>query len=199
MSNSKQVEKNWEDRYQSKVTKWDRGGTSPNLTNWLDSGNLKPCRIMVPGCGNGYEVITLAEQGFDVVSIDIAATPVSNLRKALYERGLTAEVIQSDFFSLDFSSQPFDAIYEQTCLCALQPKQWSDFEEWMYQSLKVDGVLYTLFMQTGEEGGPPFHCDMVKMKQLFSDKRWTWEQENTGQKMNSLTNKMEIPCVLRKV
>ena len=199
MSNSKQQEKNWEDRYQAKITKWDRGGTSPNLTHWLDSGDLNPCRIMIPGCGNGYEAITLAEKGFDVVAIDIATTPVNNLRKALAERGLTAELIQSDFFSLDFSSQPFDAIYEQTCLCALPPSEWAAFEKWMYHSLKTGGKLYTQFMQTGEEGGPPFHCDMGEMKQLFNNNRWLWEKENAGQVMGSLADKMEIPCLLRKV
>lgn len=166
---------------------------------WLKSGDLEPCRIMIPGCGNGYEAITLAEKGFDVVCIDIAATPIANLRKALDERGLTAELIESDFFSLDFSSQAFDSIYEQTCLCALPASEWMNFERWMHHSLKTDGKLYTHFMQTGEEGGPPFHCDMGEMKQLFNDDRWLWKQENSGKKMITLTNKMEIPCLLRKV
>ena len=196
---SHQKNPSWEDRYQAKITKWDRGGTSPNLMQWLDSGVLSPCRIMLPGCGNGYEAITLAEQGFEVVCVDIAATPIANLRKALAERNLTAELIESDFFSLDFSTQAFDAIYEQTCLCALQPSEWGSFESWMHQSLKMGGKLYAQFMQTGEEGGPPFHCDMGEMRNLFSDKKWLWKKENKAQNMSSLSKKMEIPCLLVKV
>ena len=191
-------EPSWEERYQANNTGWDRGEVSLNLIHWLESGALKPCRIMVPGCGNGYEVLTLAERGFDVVAIDIAPTPVNNLRKALADAGLTAEVIESDFFDLDFQDKPFDAIYEQTCLCALPPDLWQKFATWLYNSLKTGGELFSQFMQTHAEGGPPFHCDMQEMRQLFNTQHWQWVNCNEPQKMTTLNNKMEIPCLLRK-
>ena len=77
------TEDDWENRYQAGTTGWDRGASSNNLSYWLDNNLLKPCRILVPGCGNGYEVLMLAELGFDVVAIDIAPTAVENLKKAL--------------------------------------------------------------------------------------------------------------------
>ncbi len=198
MDNNSQPESFWEDLYQTEKTGWDRGGTSRNLLNWLDSKALQPCRILVPGCGNGYEVLTLAEQGFDVVAIDIAPSAVSNLHKALDNNQLKAEVIHSDFFSLDFTNHPFDAIYEQTCLCALQPKQWSEFEQWLHQSLKPEGKLYSQFMQTHQDGGPPFHCDMNEMRALFSNERWQWVSEDEPLKKHELSQKLEIPCLLQK-
>ncbi len=191
-------ELSWEERYQAHNTGWDRGEVSLNLIQWLESGVLKPCRIMIPGCGNGYEVLTLAKQGFEVVAIDIAPTPVKNLRKALADAGLTAEVIESDFFDLDFRDKPFDAIYEQTCLCALSPELWQKFETWLYDSLKINGELFSQFMQTYREGGPPFHCDMEDMRQLFDKQHWKWVNCNESQIMTVLNNKMEIPCLLRK-
>jgi len=193
-------ENEWEQRYQSGKIGWDRGTSSHNLHHWLDSKQLKPCRIMVPGCGNGYEVITLAQQGFEVVCIDIAVTAVDNLRAALAQRNLQAEVIHSDFFALDFSSCSFDAIYEQTCLCALDPKQWPQFVQWMQQSLKTDGILYSHFMQTHQAGGPPFHCDMTEMHRLFTDTQWHWQFIDEASQVNiqELKDKMEIPCMLTK-
>ncbi|PJA33792.1 MAG: thiopurine S-methyltransferase, partial [Zetaproteobacteria bacterium CG_4_9_14_3_um_filter_53_7] len=74
----------------------------------------------------------------------------------------------------DLDLEPFDAIYEQTCLCALQPTQWSDYEQWLYNHLKPGGQLLALFMQTNAEGGPPFHCDVTEMKPLFAASRWLW-------------------------
>ncbi|MFQ5471210.1 MAG: methyltransferase domain-containing protein, partial [Gammaproteobacteria bacterium] len=88
----------WENRYQQGQTGWDRGKVSPNLRYWLDNAHLTPCRILVPGCGNGHEVVALAARGFDVVAIDIAPTPIDNLRKALDQQDLTAELVQADFF-----------------------------------------------------------------------------------------------------
>ena len=198
MENSTQQENTWEARYQAGTTGWDRGKTSQNLLAWLDSGELQACRILVPGCGNGYEVLTLAERGFETVAIDIAATPVQHLQHALKTYDLTAEIIHKDFFAVDFSTQPFDAIYEQTCLCALPPSLWEAFEQWLYHSLKTGGKLYTHFMQTHQDGGPPFHCNMTQMKALFSHERWQWRKEAEPKEMVALGNKEEIPCLLQK-
>ncbi len=57
----------WEQRYQKGQIGWDRGESSDNLLHWIEIGLLKPCRILIPECGNGHEVLTLAAQGFDAV------------------------------------------------------------------------------------------------------------------------------------
>ena len=174
----------WENRYQQGQTGWDRGEASPNLLYWLESEILTPCRILIPGCGNGHEVLTLAEKGFDVVAIDIAPTPVENLRKRLNDRQLSAEIIQTDFFSWE-SGKPFDAIYEQTSLCALHPDKWESYEQLLYHCLKPEGKLFAQFMQTGEEGGPPFHCDIAMMTDLFLAHRWRWSAQHETEVIHS--------------
>lgn len=60
----------WENKYHNSEIGWDRGEMSPALNHWLKE--LTPCRIAVPGCGRGHEVIELARRGFDVTAIDIA-------------------------------------------------------------------------------------------------------------------------------
>ena len=42
----------WEQRFAEGNTPWDRGASSPQLGEWLRVGALKPCRILVPGCGS---------------------------------------------------------------------------------------------------------------------------------------------------
>ncbi len=166
----------WEGLYQEKRTGWDRGEVSEGLTYWLNTGLLAPCRILVPGCGNGYEVVALAEKGFDVTAIDIAPTPIQNLKAVLKANNLNATLVQEDFFHWQ-EKQPFDAIYEQTSLCALPPKLWQQYENQLHQWLKPEGVLLIQFMQTGEEGGPPYHCDIKDMNSLFPDDRWIWSEQ----------------------
>jgi len=167
----------WEDLYQQGDTGWDRGVISPALQHWLDHGELKAGqRILIPGCGRGYEVIALAKRGFDVTALDLAPSAIDAVRKGLQEAGLKATLVCSDLFDYQ-ANQCFDAIYEQTCLCALPMARRKDYEKCLFSWLKPDGILYFSMMQTGESGGPPFHCDWSDMRILFSEKCWQWQQK----------------------
>ncbi len=192
-----QMENEWESRYIKGTTGWDRGETSPNFLYWLDSGLLKPCRILVPGCGNGYEVLTLAERGFDVVAIDIATTPIKNLTELLKNHQLEAKLIQTDFFTWEMD-KPFDAIYEQTSLCALHPEHWQKYENSLYHWLKPDGKLFAQFMQADSENNPPFHCDMDTMNELFTADKWLWSEQHETQSVHS-EGMCELLFMLKKI
>jgi len=174
----------WESRYQQGQTGWDRCGVSPNLLYWLENKILKPCRILVPGCGNGHEVLALAEKGFDVVAIDIAQSPIETLIKSFKINWLQAELIQTDFLSWE-CKKPFDAIYEQTSLCALHPSEWNRYENCLYDWLTSKGQLFAHFIQTGKNSGPPFHCDIHVMVNLFSPEKWLWSEEHETQIVHS--------------
>jgi SAM-dependent methyltransferase len=166
----------WEERYQTNRIPWDRGEINPALLDWLASGKLQPCRIAVPGCGNGYEVLELARRKFIVTAIDFAPSAIAHLETELDKAGLKARVIEGDVLAWN-PKEPFDAIYEQTCLCALPPKLWQCYCEQLDRWLKPGGNLFALFMQTNEPGGPPYHCDMNEMRALFPDDLWKWPEE----------------------
>lgn len=163
----------WEARYQSGRTGWDRGDTSPALRGWLEQGELRPCNILVPGAGRGFEVLALARAGFDVTAVDLAPTPVHILRDALAREELGAKVEQADLLSWQ-APTPFDAVYDQTCLCALNPRYWNDYAQRLRTWLAPGGRLFALFMQTHRDGGPPFHCDVGHMRSLFDAEHWRW-------------------------
>jgi len=196
MDNSTTDTIEWEELYQQGNTGWDRGEESPNLHHWIENQQLQPCRILVPGCGNGYEVLYLAKKGFDVVGIDISPSPIKNLTIALKENHLKAELIQADFFTWT-PDETFDAIYEQTSLCALNPSQWKAYEQSLYSWLKPKGKLLAQFMQTGVESGPPFHCDINNMTVLFPSQRWQWSAEHSTQVIHS-NKKSEKVYLLEK-
>lgn len=187
----------WETRYQTGQTGWDRGQTSPALHRWLNTGDLKPGRILIPGCGRGYEVIELALLGFGVTAIDIASSAIEWLEQKLSEEKTSARVMQVDLLKWE-TEKPFDAIYEQTCLCALNPKQWNAYEQKLHQWLKPRGKVFTLFMQTHQEGGPPFHCDMGEMKQLFPESRWNWNNRS-GKRIPHPSGREELAFILEKI
>lgn len=165
----------WNDCYAEGKTGWDRGDVHPALLKWLESGLLASCHIVVPGCGRGYEVVKLAENGFDVTAVDIANEPVQHLQKRLGGFESNSRVAQESVF--DFRpSQPVDVVYEQTCLCAIDPAQRTAYEQSVYNWLKPSGKLFVLFVQKTMNPlmGPPFHCSLNDMKKLFPESRWGW-------------------------
>ncbi len=77
--------------------------------------------------------------------------------------------------------RPFDAVYEQTCLCALYPDHWRAYADQLHRWLAPNGKLFALFVQVARPGaaegaiqGPPYHCDINAMRALFPAPNWSW-------------------------
>ena len=168
----------WEQRFAAGETPWDRGEPNPQLRAWLAAGALKPCRILVPGCGAGHEVAVLAQAGFEVTGLDYAAEALARARKILGPARAT--LVQADALAWR-PDRPFDAVYEQTCLCALHPDDWIAYAKQLHRWIAPGGKLFALFMQLlrpqaaeGYVQGPPYHCDINAMRALFPSTRWDW-------------------------
>ena len=187
----------WEGHYQRGETGWDRGNTSPALTHWLDAGSLSPCRILIPGSGYGHEAVELARLGFEVTAVDIADSPVCHLRQQLSSLEIHASIVQADVLNWQ-PQQAFDAIYEQTCLCALNPKTWPEYEQQLYRWLTPGGHLFAHFMQTGNAGDPPYHCDLLKMRGLFAANRWQWQEDEQPLLVPHSGNRFELGLLLER-
>lgn len=172
----------WQDRFAAGSTPWDRGVPSPQLQVWLDDGSLRAAgvRIAVPGCGSGHEVAALAQAGFAVTGLDYAANAVALARQQLAARQLNAEIVQADVLTW-LPDTTLDAVYEQTCLCALHPDQWNAYAAQLHAWLRPGGSLFGLFMQvpraSAAEGlieGPPYHLDINAVRALFPATLWLW-------------------------
>jgi len=157
----------WETRFQEGRTPWERGTLNPAFLEWRATGALSPCRVLVPGAGKGAEPAAFLAAGFDVVTLDLADSAVLDQKARLgAERAVRGDV------TLWQPGKPFDAIYDQTCLCALPPSLWPTYQARLRIWLRPGGRLFILFMQTGREGGPPFGCPLPEMQDLLSG--WIW-------------------------
>lgn len=159
----------WESRFQANTTPWERGEINPAFTRWRASGALEPCSIIIPGAGRSPEPLALHTAGFEVTALDLAPSAVAFQGEILGQnRAVLGDVTQW------LPQNPVDAVYDQTCLCALPPVLWPAYEAQLWHWLRPGGRLFVLFMQTGREGGPPFHCDLAAMQTLFD--RWQWPE-----------------------
>jgi methyl halide transferase len=187
----------WESRYRDGTAGWERHGLNPAFLAWRDSGALAPCRILIPGGGRSLESLALAEAGFDVTVVDAAPSAIA-IQRAHFERlKLPARAERADLFAWD-PDAPFDAIYDQACLCALPPGLWTSYAWRLHRWLRPGGTLFILFMQSDRPNGPPFHCDVHGMRRLFAPPAWTWPETMPGQ-VEHPSGLAEQPAVLRRV
>lgn len=171
----------WQQRFESGDTPWDRGAPSPQLLRWLEDGSLKPCRIAVPGCGSGWEAVELARRGFFVTAIDLVSAACDRTRARAQQAGVSVEVVQADVAAWR-PERPLDAVFEQTCLCAIHPFLWAGYAWALREWIRPGGALWAMFMQRprasgldeGRIEGPPYHCDITAMHLLFPGLEWAW-------------------------
>ena len=162
----------WEKRWQNGYTGWDLGAVSPPLKAFVDQiplGN-RQLKVLIPGCGNGYEAVYLLENGFtNITMLDIAPTAIKQLGKRLtrnfpgWERHLRLEC--GDFFQF---SGVFDLILEQTFFCALDPSLRPDYASKMRDLLAPGGKLAGVLFDRDFEGGPPFGGHTEEYQALFA-------------------------------
>ena len=162
----------WEQRYEKGEIGWDLGAETPVFT--AISEKLKPGKVCILGCGNGYDAISFSKKGFSVTAVDFARTPINNLQIAARSLSLSIEAIKKDIFDLipDYSYQ-FDYIIEQTCFCAIDPRKRQQYSNLVHDLLKVGGKLIGLWMPLDKDiidGGPPFGVKENEIKKLFSTK-----------------------------
>lgn len=171
----------WQQRFEQQQTPWDRGAVSPQCARWVADGTLgRGLRIAVPGCGSGHDVLALAEAGCVVTAIDYAQAAVTLTRDRLAAAGAAAEMVQADVLQWQ-PGEPLDAVYEQTCWCALHPDHWIAYAQQLQRWLAPGGRLLLLAMQclrpSAAEGrieGPPYHLDIQMLRALLPATQWAW-------------------------
>ena len=171
----------WQQRFAQQQTPWDRGAPGPHIEAWIADGGLKPgLRVAVPGCGSGHDVIALAQASCAVTAIDYAEAALTLTRERLAAAGASAEVVQADVLAWQ-PAEPFDAVYEQTCWCALHPDHWIAYASQLQRWLRPGGRLLMLAMQCQRPGaaggrieGPPYHMDIHMLRALLPSTQWAW-------------------------
>ncbi|MBI2960964.1 MAG: methyltransferase domain-containing protein [Betaproteobacteria bacterium] len=144
---------------------WDAGRVPQSLEQFVARHSGRG-RVLVPGCGTGYEVRLLAEAGFEVTAIDFSEEAIEAGRRAL---GSHAHLLRlADFFRFEGDQPHFDAIYERAFLCALPRRIWGDWATRTAALLRPGGLLFGLFYFDNNAKGPPFGIGAAELDALLS-------------------------------
>ena len=135
----------WTMRYAAGRTPWDFGGVPAALKSFLERSSIRG-RVLIPGCGSGYEVQAFHTEGYDVSAMDFSPAAVEQAKRVL---GVLAErIILGDFFAYDFGQRRFDLIYERTFLCSMSPSRWPEYVDRMADLLVRWKVDWRVFIWT---------------------------------------------------
>jgi SAM-dependent methyltransferase len=152
----------WDTRFREGVTPWDAGDVPPRLTRWLEARKA-PLKVLVPGCGTGYEARLLAERGDQVLAIDFSDAALAAARQK--NPGWPDLFRKADFFALQ--AGPFDLVYERAFLCALPRARWPDWGRRMAELVRPGGELAGFFYLDDNQRGPPFGVSREGLERLL--------------------------------
>jgi SAM-dependent methyltransferase len=154
----------WDMRYATEATPWDFQGVPQRLRDYLSGAH--PGRVLIPGCGSGYEVAAFHAAGWSVTAIDFSAQAVERAKRLL---GCLGDlVVCGDFFRHPLGNSTFDVVYERTFLCALPPRMWQDYAKRVSQLIHVHGTLIGFFLYGEEPDPPPYPLTEQMAADLFA-------------------------------
>jgi len=164
----------WETRFRAGDAPWERGDLNPAFIAWRDAGAFAGlANVLLPGGGRAPEARAFAALGIPPTVVDLAPTAVEAQRDLLQAEGLPGEAICGDV--LDWAPEAaFDAVYEQTAMCALPPGTWQRYAANLHRWLRSGGRLFALFVQKAGTDGPPYHQELARMRELFPVESWHW-------------------------
>lgn len=155
----------WEKRFRENFTPWDAGRVPAALAQFLKT-EPRGQRVLIPGCGSGYEVRAFEEAGFETLAIDFAPAAVDRARQTL---GPLAHLVRLlDFFAFD-PGAPFDLVYERAFLCALPRRMWLGYAPRVAELLRPGGRLAGFFYFDDTERGPPFGLKVGELESLLGE------------------------------
>lgn len=162
----------WQEAWRVGRTPWDAGTSAPALRALLRRGLVPAGRVLVPGCGTGYDLATLAEDDREVIGIDLSEDARAAFVAAHGDLPGTVAYEVADFFSYD-PAGGFDFVWDYTFFCALDPDQRVEWSKTMKRLVKPAGLLATLLFPfedpISETQGPPWPINTNMVRGFIED------------------------------
>lgn len=150
----------------------------------------KQSNILEVGCGEGQNVIYLAEQGYcNIDAFDISEAGIAKLKKQCEIKHLNMNAFVDDLTTYSFDKK-YDWIMSFATLCFVEKSAWKQFISRAKENTNADGIhIMHIFTDTvpASPDIAPFAIGLAKeneMKEMYSDwkilqfQSYTFEDEH---------------------
>jgi len=133
--------------------RWDTGISPPELLEFLKSH--QPGRALDLGCGTGTNVLTMAQQGWEVTGVDFIPAAVKAARGKMKKNRITARIINDNVTCLDKVTGTYNLALDIGCYHSLNNQAKLKFESNLIRRLAPGGtfLLYGFLSTPGKEAG----------------------------------------------
>ena len=136
----------WDNKYLNNEDGWDIGKPTPIFVDY-ESELIEKSKILIPGCGRGYDAMYLSSRGHNVDALDFSSLALSYLKKKAIKKKLKLNIINEDFFSISKKYNcHYDYIFEYTFFCAIQTEYRQEYVEKCHSILKDGGKIIAIFL-----------------------------------------------------
>lgn len=203
----------WQARWMEGRIGFHKSAVNPLLTKYFDKLKLeKGSRVLVPLAGKSVDMAWLAQQGYEVVGIELIESAVEQF---FAEQGIMATVTQpcdnddircyqaelagqtltlwvADIFALTAKDiGRIDAVYDRAALIALPENTRRQYSEQIVKLSSNDNkkaaaqLLITIHYDQSQKDGPPFSISAEQVQQYYSSHYKITELEDKPSTLNA--------------
>ncbi len=159
----------WDEAYRSRPP-WDIGRPQPAFVQLVRRGELKQGKVLDAGCGTGENALFLAENGFQVIGIDLARDAVRAATAKAAARNLKAEFHIGNALDSDFRSDLFDYVIDSGLFHTFTDKERRVYAGQISRVLLKGGSYFMLCFSDKEptNWGGPRRVTKTEIEDTFS-------------------------------
>ena len=143
----------WDSFYKETDVKempWYEQNLDADLTQQINSMNLKEGKFLDLGTGPGTQAIELAKLGFESTGADISKNAIIKAQ----ELSRDVNFVEDDILNSSFADDEFDFILDRGCFHVFEPSLREKYLNQIKRILKDDGILFLKVMSIEEKDLP---------------------------------------------
>lgn len=123
---------------------WTNSEPHKLLVDFIKDKNIKPCKVLDIGCGEGTDAIYLASIGFDVTGIDLSENAIKYAIEKANNKSQKVNFFAHDINDLDQLNEKYDFILDFFVLHHIPHKNRDKFVRNVLKLLNPDGIYLSI-------------------------------------------------------
>jgi len=148
----------WDERYISDELPWDTGCPDTYLVRVVSRWPLHRGAVLDIGCGTGTSSIWLAEQGFDVIGVDVSKEAVAIAEKRACDEEIVCRFLCDDFLTVGVEAESQQFLFDRGCFHSMDNEKRPAFVSRAAELLVSNGLWLSMIGNaddTFRDHGPP--------------------------------------------